>query len=53
MYEQTLPVEAVPQEPGAWRFANVLSLLVHHGDAAKDLQQAAFEVIVPGRRGGA
>jgi hypothetical protein len=52
MYEQTLPVEAVPQEPGAWRFANVLSLLAHgaKGDAAKDLQEAAFEVVVPGGR---
>jgi hypothetical protein len=52
MYEQPLPVEAVPQEPGAWRFANVLSLLANgtSGDAAKDLQEAAFEVAVPNGR---
>ena len=32
-------VEAVPQTPGAWRFAQVISLIANgeKGDAAKDL----------------
>lgn len=50
MYEQTgLPVEAVPQEPGAWRFAQVLSLLANgaKGDEAHDLQEAAYNALLP------
>ena len=49
MYEQPLPIEAVPQEPGRWRFANVLSLLANgaKGDESKDLQDAAYQVMFP------
>ncbi len=52
LYETQLPVESVPQSPGAWRFANVLSLLANEakGDEAKDLQAAAFDVLGMGKR---
>lgn len=47
MYGQPLPIEAVPQEQGRWRFANVLSLLANgaKGDDAKDLQDAAYDIM--------
>jgi len=48
-YENTaLPVEAVPQEPGRWRFSQVLSLLANsekNADAAADLRDVAFEAL--------
>lgn len=49
MYEAELPVEAVPQAKNTWRFANVLALLANSakGDEAKDLQDVAFEVLLP------
>jgi len=50
-YESNLlPIESIPQEPGAWRFANVLSLLANgtkNQDDAKDLQDLAFDVLLP------
>lgn len=48
LYENNaLPVEAVPQEMGAWRMANVLSLLANsrHGDDAADMRDAAFRLL--------
>lgn len=47
MWEQPLPVEAVPEEKTAWRFANIVSLIAkgEDGDAGKDLQSVAFEVL--------
>jgi hypothetical protein len=44
MYETQMPVEALPQQPGAWRFANVVSLLSQSvkGDAQKDLEDVAL-----------
>jgi len=51
MYEATLPVEALPEMPGAWRFSNVLSLLANNeslpGDEAHDLREIAGKFIVP------
>lgn len=47
MYGEQLPVEAVPQAPGAWRFAQIAALIAksEQGDAAKDLEEAAFRAI--------
>lgn len=48
LYENTaLPVEAVPEAPGPWRMANVLSLLANkrQGDEAADLRDAAFRLL--------
>lgn len=51
LYEQTgLPVEAVPQSPGAWRLSNVLSMLANSEtdtDKAHDLAAAAWDVMLP------
>lgn len=46
-YEADLPVEALPQEPGAWRFSNVLSLLAKSakGDEKLELERAAMGVV--------
>jgi hypothetical protein len=47
-YENTsLPVEALPQQMGAWRLANVLSLLANAetGDKAADLRDWAGDVL--------
>lgn len=42
-----LPVEALPQQPGAWRLSNVLSLLANGetGDKAADLRDWAGEIL--------
>ena len=47
MYATTMPVEALPQQPGAWRLSNVLSLLAQSqaGDRALDFERAAHEVL--------
>ncbi len=49
-YEQTaLPVEALPQAPGAWRLSNVLSLIAQDEknlDKAHDLREAAWMTIM-------
>jgi hypothetical protein len=49
LYESPLPVELVPEEPGKWRFANILSMLANkaEGDEQKDLQDQAFTVLMP------
>jgi hypothetical protein len=49
MYESPLPVELVPETPGMWRFANVISMLANsaEGDDKKDLQDVAFSYLVP------
>lgn len=47
-YENTaLPVEALPQQMGAWRLSNVLSLLANSetGDKAADLRDFAGEIL--------
>jgi hypothetical protein len=55
LYEAQMPVEALPQDPGPWRFANVLSLIANgkpgesFSDDAVDLQDAAF-LQLPGAR---
>jgi hypothetical protein len=50
-YEAPMPIEALPQLGGAWRLSNTLSLLAHgaKGDEQKDLQDAAWDVALPGR----
>ena len=50
-YEAPMPIEALPQVSGGWRLSNTLSLLAHgaKGDEAKDLQDAAWDVVMPGR----
>jgi len=54
VYEAQLPVEALPEEPGLWRFANVVSMIANSttGDEHLDLQDAAMSLMVPmsGRR---
>jgi hypothetical protein len=51
LYETEQPVEALPTQPGAWRFGNVLGLLANSGnvtaDEAHDLRDLAFEVMKP------
>lgn len=45
---EALPVEALPQAPGAWRLSNALSLLANSTpdlDEAADLRDAAFAVL--------
>jgi hypothetical protein len=43
LYETAQPIESLPEMPGAWRFANVLSLLANDatlpGDEAHDLRE--------------
>jgi len=52
MYEADLPVEALPEAPGVWRLANVISLLANkaEGDEALDLQDTAMALMVPSQR---
>lgn len=47
LYEQDLPIEAVPSAPGAWRWAQVLALVAKSetGDTRKDLEEAAFSLL--------
>lgn len=51
-YEAPMPIEALPPMGGAWRLSNTLSLLAHgaKGDDAKDLEDAAWDVVLPGGR---
>lgn len=51
-YENTaMPVEALPQQMGAWRLSNVLSLLANaeEGDRAADLRDFAGEILKTGK----
>jgi hypothetical protein len=49
LYETEQPVESLPQQAGAWRFSNVLSLLANsaQGDEAHDLRELAADMIIP------
>ena len=45
---EALPVEVLPQSPGAWRLSNAISLLANSArdtDEAADLRDAAFQVL--------
>jgi hypothetical protein len=52
-YQMAMPVEALPEMPGAWRFSNVLSLLANDpnlpGDEAHDLREIAGQFILPAK----
>lgn len=52
MYEAQLPVEALPEQPGLWRLANVVSMIANGttGDEHLDLQEAAMGMLVPQRK---
>jgi hypothetical protein len=49
MYEAQLPVEALPEQPGLWRLANVVSMIANGttGDEHLDLQDAALSLMLP------
>ena len=53
MYESKLPVEALPEQPGIWRLANVVSMIANStaGDDQLDLQDTALSLLVPSSRG--
>lgn len=53
MYEAQLPIEALPEQPGLWRLANVVSMIANSttGDEHLDLQDTAMSLLIPsGRR---
>jgi hypothetical protein len=52
MYEAQLPVEALPETPGIWRLANVVSMLANStiGDEHLNLQDAALTLLLPTSR---
>jgi hypothetical protein len=49
MYEAQLPVEALPETPGLWRLANVVSMIANGttGDEHLDLKDAALSLMLP------
>jgi hypothetical protein len=52
MYEAQLPIEALPEQPGLWRLANVVSMIANGttGDEHLDLQEAAMAMIIPQKK---
>lgn len=50
MYDAPMPVEVLPQQKGAWRFANTLSFMAHDkelsGDSVIDLEGQAMKVLL-------